>query len=361
MKILFLATSNINAVGGDTVQLCANMNMYAQENEVHYFSRYKLYHSANIEGLCENIEMIFPTIEHEINEFSLSISKYIKYAERIDEEENFDWLYVRGSELIKEITKGSRLIEKTIVYITDYETLEEEEYIKIFKKARLIRCQSKQHMNMLIEKYGVKKDQVFVSPPILEPIPDIYKQSRSYDIAYIGKVHRDWKVDEYLEILKLGKYKGALAYSRFSKYSEDEIVKFEKELDYLKENCGLLAFKGISREESLELASRAKIGYAFRSEKIDNENSFEISSKLLEYCELGVVPVLRRTAIHEEIFGEEFIGYCEDLEECKEKIETILNLDDFTLKKIRSKLKENVKLFYVNAVYENIKRSLISI
>src|SRR5699024_8005924 len=67
---------------------------------------------------------------------------------------------------------------------------------------------------------------------------------------------------------------------------------------------------GMSRDEAMLRTATANVGVSWRAGSLDT--SLEISTKLLEYCALGVPPLLNRTRAHERLLGADYPMFVED-------------------------------------------------
>ncbi len=330
MKILFIATSNISAVGGDTIQLSAEMNMWATNNEVTYFSMYKLYNSNIVSGLKSNIKLIFPTKRNGINEFHLTEEQLLDEVITLDKKENFDYIICRGSRLLEEFKNNYPEIfkSKVISYMTDTKTLTKEQNIEIFKGSYKNKIQSENTIQHIEKDFGIKLNNYLIQPPIIENYFERIKNETSYDIVYTGKIAYGWGVLEYLRFLKNNpKIKGAIVYSRFVE-NENFIKEAQEIRDLLDSLDNLIIFENLNREETLEVLSKSKVSYCYRSKEIDNDDSFEISTKLLESINLNKIVVLRKTKLHESLLGTDYIWFANSEEEMEEKILESLNYDN---------------------------------
>ncbi|MHC9035395.1 glycosyltransferase, partial [Cobetia marina] len=75
----------------------------------------------------------------------------------------------------------------------------------------------------------------------------------------------------------------------------------------------------VSRQESIQLSRDSDIGFALRSDLIDNDDSQELSTKLFEYMSAGKPVILRATKVHRALMGEDYPLFAETPEQAAEK------------------------------------------
>ena len=67
---------------------------------------------------------------------------------------------------------------------------------------------------------------------------------------------------------------------------------------------------GMTREDANAYTRTADIGFSWRSQALDSTH--ELSTKVLEYCALGVAPVLNRIAAHVDLLGDDYPLFVND-------------------------------------------------
>ncbi|QGS69571.1 hypothetical protein CV093_18680 [Oceanobacillus sp. 143] len=91
-------------------------------------------------------------------------------------------------------------------------------------------------------------------------------------------------------------------------------------LDKLKTTNGLNWIGTVSREESVNFIQSSDVGFAYRSEEIDNDHSLELSTKFLEYGINGKPIIARRTAQYEALLGKDYPLFANNEEELYQKL-----------------------------------------
>ena len=352
MKLLFTTLSNINANGGDTIQQAEELKMYAKENDCYFFSKYKFWSSVIIEQIPLNVKLIFPTKENNIDNYFLCNDNYVKQITLLDKELNFDYIFVRGSELLAKFCEENKELfkKKVICYLTDLNHVSADKEYQIFKNAKLIKCQSQRYIDIIAKKYGIDKSKFFVQPPIIDYVKT-YKKEKKYDIIYTGKVQKHWGVREYLEYLERNPdVNGAIVYPVIKNILSDyDKIRVRELLQSLK---NVTEFVNQTKTKSNSLLALAKCSYCIRDEEIDNDNSHEISTKLLESLALGVPCIVRKNKLHLDLLGNDYDFFVDDYDDLDDVVNRVTNqTKDYDFEKI-------VKNFYNDEIYKNVKNVL---
>lgn len=355
MKVLYISASNINVPGGDTIQLVSEMNMWNLENEVHYISANKLYRSVIIEELSEDVKINFPTNSRNIFTDKMKVSAYVDHAVEYIREHNIDLVICRGSELVQYFHKTHKEIfsKKALAYITDVDNVNIKILENIFSDAYLIKCQSKRFVEIYSEKFNISKNKFIVQNPIIND--EFTEVEKEFDIVYTGKIAPGWGFEDFLNYLeKNPEVKALIIFARMVWYSHEQKLEFKERMSNLP---NLTVYEGLSRTEAINLTKKANIGYCFRDSKIDNGDSHEISTKLLEYCNVGVLPIVRDCNLHREILGNDYIGLVKNENELDRKISEMI------LKDMKNEIVKNYETslnFVTEQTYDRVEKQLIS-
>lgn len=353
MKVLFISTSNINVPGGDTIQLVSEMNMWNLENEVHYISANKLFRSVIIEELNENVHINFPTNSREVFCDQMKIPAYVDNAVEYAKENQIDLIVCRGSELVKYFHKNHKEVfsKKALAYITDVNNINEKQLGDIFRDAYLIKCQSKRFVEIFSKKLNISSDKFIVQNPIIND--EFTEVEKEFDIVYTGKIAPGWGFEYFLKYLEDNQdVKALIIFARMVWYSAEKKSEFRRRMNSLP---NVTVYEGLPRTEAINLTKKANLGYCFRDSNIDNEDSHEISTKLLEYCNVGAVPIVRDCKLHREILGNDFVGLVKEENELSTKITKLIS------ESVADEIAKNHKTslsFVTEETYKKVKNQL---
>ncbi|MFS7003929.1 glycosyltransferase [Carnobacterium maltaromaticum] len=269
------------------------------------------------------------------NKNRMNVSEAVDIMNQRDQENTYHLIIVRGLDLVNKLMEEKRLVAKTIPYITNFEynptksTIKERKQLKqIYRKFPKLFMQTKEMKEIfssLIKENGNKIELLYPMIPNINKQPTF--KNNGNKIIYSGKFAEDWYTEEMLDIVEAldsenypfefmiagDKFQGALTNKK-----ESIVNRFNSK-------SKLKWYGAVSRERSQELMSQADIGFGLRSETIDNDQSVELSTKLLEYGSLGIPVLCRPTKMHRELFGEDYPFFVTNSEECKKKIKEAFN------------------------------------
>lgn len=109
---------------------------------------------------------------------------------------------------------------------------------------------------------------------------------------------------------------------------------------------------GMTREDANAYTRTADIGFSWRSQALDSTH--ELSTKVLEYCALGVAPVLNRIASHVDLLGEDYpLFVSDDVASVEQAIVDVVN-DPQLLDAARERATSAVGYFRMSRAAERI-------
>ena len=238
----------------------------------------------------------------------------------------FDWIVLRGNDLcikaVEELDKPQQIIPyfattRGMISHEDKRALEQ-----VHDKVRVIFLQTKELKGIFLDAVGATPDKIAVLPPM---VPDFSEQEPGFRninnaLVYVGKFSRDYLIYESLRAFeKLGQagYRFNIAGDKF--HREPGVSK-RRLVRMMNETPGVHWKKALPRDEVSRLIERSDLGLCWRSRVIDNEQSAELSTKLLEYGRLGKPVLLRRIPIHERLLGDDYPFYVDSEADLMEKV-----------------------------------------
>ena len=349
LKILVYGDIDINIIDGSAIWVTSILSVLSIEDyiEIDYVIKAPIKNKENfseIEKLA-NVNVINPFVTFGIEKPRLSVNDAVDVLEKLNSEKNYDGIILRGLELCLEAADRNALKNKILSYVTNFnhdkdsiEANEVKQLRFIYDNSKYMFAQTQEAQNCLMNIIEPKQANKF---RILSPmIPDYVVEDQSFEnksntIIYSGKFAKDWYTTEIIDAFKKindlnieikltfvgNKFQGELAQEK------------EQIINELKSNSSINWIKGVSREESNGLIHKSDLGIAWRSSKVDNDESVELSTKVLEYCRAGKPVVLRRTKLHEKLLGSDYPLFVETEDEFISKILMIFedpNLYTFT-------------------------------
>lgn len=248
------------------------------------------------------------------------------------EQNNYDWLLIRGMEVVDKLYDvNPDIFKKIMTYVTgitnNTQKFANNERItidKIFKSSEYLLCQTEEMKQFLLTQFAnsTSKDKVITLNPMIPDTTDqfdvVFEKKHVYQrLAYVGKFHYDWNSIPMIIGFKEVRQKYPLATfsiagDKFTNHKNHP--NYNKDLKYLLTNTANLVWYGaLSRNEARRLIMNCDIGITWRSENMND--SLELSTKLLEYGSLGKAVVMNRTPMHESIFGTDYPVYANSLDE----------------------------------------------
>lgn len=372
-KILIYGDCNLNIIDGSSIWVISLVKLLSQDknniidlllkteiqndvliNDIKNLGNVKILKACNYIKRCKEIT-------------SQNITKVI---EKIDGYRDYSCIIIRGFNVVKSLMK-SKINFKIIPYLTDFchikEQMSEQEKINLKNIYSTVKCffvQTKQMREYLKEVLEVDGKKFYIlTPMVFENKNQNNENKYSKSIVYAGKFAKNWNILELIEIMdKLYEIdKDITLHVVGNKFNSDLADKQTKNyiLKKLNNSPNIIYHGGLPREETMKIIEKSEIGYGFRSNKIDNNHSLELSTKLLEYCSCKTPIILRRTKMYEELLGKDYQLFAEDVDECVKCIQNIF-LDKEKYSEIQKNVYEKFKNYNVENIYENIKEAIYS-
>lgn len=184
-------------------------------------------------------------------------------------------------------------------------------------------------------------------------------------VVYAGKMAKDWRTLEMLSLPAKLRERGVECSLIVlgDKFQYDRCdprwhVQMKNALESAceDESSGVTWLGGLPRDEVLQYLKSADLGLCWRSAQL--ESSLEISSKMLEYCAAGLVPLINRSADHESLFGKSFAGFLEG-DTIADVVDAICRLDEESISKSSQKAREVSRTFSASEARERLRAEFV--
>lgn len=371
LKILLYGDIDLNFIDGSAIWLTSvaqvlnkdkNINvdflLKARKQESKLFSEI-----ANLTQV--NVINSYESYEDEIynNKNRMDVTDACKIMQLLDNENEYDCVIVRGFNLTKELIKHP-ISSKVIPYITEFKHKKEEistdehkmltEIYNHFPNMFVQTPQTKQYLEDILRVDGAKFILMYPMIPDYSNEQPTFKNINN-SIVYTGKFAEKWYIEELLDATeKIRSIDSTIEINiAGNKFQGGLIPKKEEISSRLKEQDGVNWFGGLCRQDALKLIHNSDVGYSWRSKDIDNDNSLELSTKLLEYGRLGKPIILRRTKMHEELLGTNYELFVENMDELVNKSIDIM-YDRNLYRKVSKKVYEKFKKFTFSEAYKRL-------
>jgi glycosyltransferase involved in cell wall biosynthesis len=191
---------------------------------------------------------------------------------------------------------------------------------RIYEKVRCMFAQTPQMIDFYKKIIDSKEDKFRLLTPMIPEYPAEKPSfaNQNNALVYVGKFARAWYIHKVLDVLP--SLQGIKLNIAGDKFQQDLENRKEEMIRILENSTNINWVKGISRKQSDELIADSDIGIGWRSPHVDNDNSVHLSTKILEYGRLGKPVILRRTVIHEQLFGSGYPLFADDETEFVNKV-----------------------------------------
>lgn len=234
---------------------------------------------------------------------------------------------VRGIVAANELVSDRRFKYRSISYLTDFYEVKEntisipsekEQMVKnILLHTHLLLMQTKEIKNKLFSLASTKHDNYVYLPPSLPDsifqdslTENIQKKNGEINIGYAGKIMPNWGVEELLswciEFNKSNRQKIKLhiAANKISAPGNERKPFVGKILKLIKES-GATYHSDYNREQCIEMLKWMDFVWAYRPALFE-ENTLELSTKLLEAIAMGQKVICYPSAIHRDELGQDY-------------------------------------------------------
>jgi glycosyltransferase involved in cell wall biosynthesis len=302
------------------------------------------------------------------NQDRINTVEAVEIIQLLHNRHNYDCILVRGYKLVKEMLK-THLMPIVIPYITDIpqdkQSLTDEEIVALQNMYRLSQnmfVQTEEMKSRLITLLNVDGNKFQLMPPM---IPDYEKQPNfkndNNKLVYTGKFDAGWCTEEIIQAYKkLRKKDNFIGFNIAGDKFQGELAKKRNSIiETMSQDNGINWVGAISRSQSIDFIQNSDVGVSWRTHQIDNDQSMEISTKLLEYGSLGKPTLMRRTIIHENLFGRDYYLFVDNEEEFVEKAYEIFNNPQLYYKTAKT-IYEACKKYTFSSTYLRLKPILWS-
>lgn len=369
-KILLYGDLSLNIVDGSSVWLFSIAKLLAQdsENVVDILLKTKIENDILVKDLSgfSNISLLNPE-EYLPRYKTVDSSNVVKIMRKIDSYRDYSCIIVRGFDVVIKISKDNELSKKLIPYITDF--CHDKDKIKskevatltgIYNSVNKFFVQTIQMGDYLKEVLKVDGEKFEILNPMIfeSEVATLPKKPKS--IVYAGKLAKAWNILELIQIMDelYKKDKEITLHMIGDKFNHDLEDQKEEVLAKLKSMPNVVFYGSLPKGETTAIINSCELGYSFRSTKVDNDSSLELSSKILEYCFENVPLLLRKTKMHSDVLGEDYPLYVESTEECANKIYEFFNSREKYKSLLDGKLQKSVERFKPENIYKNVKKAI---
>ncbi|MDT8326465.1 MAG: glycosyltransferase [Roseovarius sp.] len=326
MKIAILAEQNFNLIDGSTIWLlnvCKLLSLQ-QDFQTTLVLTHRLENPILAQEVPENIEIA--DASHLLQTAGLVDTQLRRetVADVISawEEKNgrFDKIFIRGEQYLESLLGEERFRYRVVAYapsvIVDV-SMPVPEWISRSRQVHAsVVVQSDTAKRALESLCDYPANVVHVVPPIVfqTRTPPRPKKGRSV-LCYSGKVDLHYGFDWLIEVCAQVAEEPDLAVSLIAGKDTYRARNrdFFKKMDGFRASVAEGLLSGVSlvsnlpHEEAKALMGQADFAFCLRHDLYDDV--IEISTKIVEFCTLGVPPILNDTALNRSLFGDDYPYY----------------------------------------------------
>lgn len=319
IRIALYADANMNLIDGSSVWTASLVEALAglERVKVFFFLKSKEKRGLLTEPLKKfgNVEIISPN--EDLGKGSLTPDMALDEIEDMDRRFNFDTIVLRGFSLCEKVSLRTRLHGRLWTYLTDIPQKSEdltESVLQMLDKiagaSKYILCQTEEFCSYWERQIASARGKVRLLPPM---VPACNRRSETPTtirrICYAGKFAPLWGIFEMFKVFtSLREVRPEVELHIFGDkiHNPPDLHDFQSTVQsYLEDTAGVVWHRGLGREDVLRHMVTMDLGWAWRNPELEN-NTLELSTKILEYGRCGLPVVLARNNVNEKLLGPDY-------------------------------------------------------
>jgi glycosyltransferase involved in cell wall biosynthesis len=261
-----------------------------------------------------------------LTEASLTTAQAVAVLKSADSPESHDLVMLRGRNLVAAAAQDGAFDGRLWTYLTDIPQAvpamtpkHAEDLAAIAKASRYLLCQTEDLRCFLEGSVPAACGKSVLFPPVL-PAEDIHRDpertpasAAPLKLVYTGKFAPRWNTLEMTELPALLASRGVAAEVHMvgdKVHDDPKDASYKRRMRAALGEIGSPAVPGViwhggkPRAEAMALAAAGDIGLSWRHPDLDA--SLELSTKVLEFGQLGLPVILNRTPMHEQLLGADY-------------------------------------------------------
>jgi len=262
-----------------------------------------------------------------LTEASLTVPQAVAVLGSVDEKDRHDLIVLRGRALVSAAARDGKFDGRLWSYLTDVPqavpavTPKAAEDLTIIANAsRYLLCQTEELRCFLEGSVAAACGKSVLFPPVLpaddmhrDPARPVAPAGRPLRLVYTGKFAPRWNTLEMTELPALLARRGVTAEVDMvgdKVHDDPKDPSYKRRMRSALGEVGSPAVPGViwhggkPRADAMRLAAAADIGLSWRHPELDA--SLELSTKVLEFGQLGLPVILNRTPMHEALLGMDY-------------------------------------------------------
>lgn len=329
------ADISLNVADGSSIWLSSVLSMLTRRGRCLLISKYDVASDIILSNVRhrERLEILQPSSVRHRKPFIPRDA--IELLRRLDERlPNLRNVVVRGSAVTGELFKTRRFKERGFPYLTDFYEADEdgvtfprakiETVRRAATHAKALLVQNRQIEHVLQQIADRKFDKCLLPPAIPDDDPsEIFQAIPSQGrvrIGYAGKVNPRWGVTELLDWAERLKERGVDVELTIvsNKISESagklHVPGFRQNIRDRIEKLGALLLTDLNRQQSMAMMNAMDYVWCWRPSTLE-DNTLELSTKLLEMVALDARCIAYPNAINCEVLGKTYPFFARDFDD----------------------------------------------
>ena len=268
-----------------------------------------------------------------LTEASLTVPQAIAALAAVDAGHHHDLVVLRGRALVSAAARDGAFDGRLWSYLTDVPQAipavtpkAAEDLTTIAKASRYLLCQTEELRCFLEGSVAAACGKSVLFPPVLpaldSPERTVASPGVPLKLVYTGKFAPRWNTLEMTQLAALLAARGVPAEVHMV---GDKIHDDPRDAGYKRRMRaalgevgapsvpGVIWHGGQSRAEAMRLAAGCDVGLSWRHPELDA--SLELSTKVLEFGQLGLPVILNRTPMHEALLGADYPLFAASLDD----------------------------------------------
>jgi glycosyltransferase involved in cell wall biosynthesis len=271
-----------------------------------------------------------------LTEANLTVAQAIAALTTVDAQRRHDLVVLRGRALVTAAAANEELRGRLWSYLTDVPQAvpaltpkAAEDLTMIAKASRYLLCQTEELRCFLEGSVAAACGKSVLFPPVLpeenlkrDPERPVATAGTALKLVYTGKFAPRWNTLEMTRLPALLADRGVSAEVHMvgDKIHDDpRDAGYKRRMRAALGEIGSPAVPGViwhggqPRAEAMRLAALGDIGLSWRHPELDA--SLELSTKVLEFGQLGLPVILNRTPMHEALLGPDYPLFAASLDD----------------------------------------------
>jgi glycosyltransferase involved in cell wall biosynthesis len=271
-----------------------------------------------------------------LTDANLTAAQAVGVLAAVDAERGHDLVVLRGRALVSAAAKAGTFDGRLWSYLTDVPQAvpaltpkAAEDLTVIAKASRYLLCQTEELRCFLEGSVAAACGKSVLFPPVLpaenlkrDPERTVATSGAPLKLVYTGKFAPRWNTLEMTRLPALLADRGVPAEVHMvgDKIHDDpRDASYRRRMRAALGEVGSPAVPGViwhggqPRAEAMRLAAAGDIGLSWRHPDLDA--SLELSTKVLEFGQLGLPVILNRTPMHEALLGEDYPLFAASLDD----------------------------------------------